>query len=267
MMLSKKLMKRPGISIIGAGNVGTQLANAFCDAGYPIVQICSRSEERTRALAEAVNAAFVTDPLDLSDEAELYIFCISEEDLYRLPEIKQLKNKLLCHTSGSTPMEILEPLSADYGILYPLQTFSLAHQVNLSNVPVLIEANTEANLSVIEDLARGVSEKVQVMKGPDRMALHLAAVIACNFTNHLYARAEELLNQHNLPFELLHPLILETARKAAEMSPVLAQTGPALRGDKKILAKHKELLFNDPAMLDIYEKLSDAIISLKTRKP
>lgn len=254
-------MNRPKLSIIGAGNVGTQLALAFYAAGYTIVEVCSRSEARAIPLAEMLNAKFVSEVSLLHETADVYLFCISEEDLKRLPIFNQLHGKLLCHTSGSTSMDVLSGITESYGVFYPLQTFSLSESLNLLGVPILIEAKQAGDLTILNDMAKSISGDARVMTGPDRLITHLSAVIACNFTNYLYSRAEVLMNRHDLPFELLHPLILETARKATQMSPQLAQTGPAVRGDVDILKRHKELLASDPDILKIYTRISKELIA------
>jgi len=253
-------MKRPKLSIIGAGNVGTQLALAFYAAGYSIIEVCSRSEARAIPLADTLNARFVKDVSLLENNADVYLFCISEEDLKRLPKLDHLQGKLLCHTSGSTSMDVLSGLTTSYGVFYPLQTFSLAESINLVGIPILIEAKKPDELATLNEMAKNISGDARVTTGPERLIIHLSAVIACNFTNYLYWRAEELLNRHGLAFELLHPLITETARKATHMSPKLAQTGPAVRGDLDILQRHKELLASDPEILKIYTRISKELM-------
>jgi predicted short-subunit dehydrogenase-like oxidoreductase (DUF2520 family) len=253
-------MTKPKLSIIGAGNVGTQLARAFHAAGYSLVEICSRSASRAIPLAVDLQAHFVADATQLIDTADVYLFCISEEDLKHLPPLPQLSGKLLCHTSGSTAIEILNGHSSRTAVFYPLQTFSYAEQLDIQGIPILLEASAEDDLAILKMMAGSISGIVTVMPGEERKIAHLAAVIACNFSNYLYSCAETLLKSHGLAFDLLIPLIRETARKASLMSPEQAQTGPAVRADIEIIRRQEEILQSHPEILKIYQLITREIM-------
>ncbi|MGY0038140.1 Rossmann-like and DUF2520 domain-containing protein [Pedobacter sp. NJ-S-72] len=149
---------------------------------------------------------------------------------------------MVVHTSGATPMSVLSIVKNGYGVIYPLQTFSKSKAVDMTRVPLCIEADQESTLEKISVIAQLLSPKVSVVTSEQRGILHLAAVIACNFSNHLYQLSSELLEQHNLKFDLLKPLILETAEKVQSASPAEAQTGPASRNDQKTIRKNIDLI-------------------------
>ncbi|MHC1708156.1 MAG: Rossmann-like and DUF2520 domain-containing protein [Bacteroidales bacterium] len=253
-------MNKPGISIIGAGNVGTQLAKAFHKAAYPIVQICSRHPKRAEALAGLVKASSVISVADLSPDADIFILCIPDQSIRDLIPIWPIHNKLLCHTSGSTEMDVLKDLSEHYGVFYPLQTFSSKKNVNFSKVPICIEANSQRNGEILYKIGKSLSGDVRYINTPARLSIHIAAVIAGNFPNFMYVLAEEILQKNGYSFEILHPLIQETSSKAVKISPFKAQTGPARRNDTDIIRKHLELLRSNPQTREIYNLITQNII-------
>jgi predicted short-subunit dehydrogenase-like oxidoreductase (DUF2520 family) len=148
----------------------------------------------------------------------------------------------------------------NYGIFYPLQTFSKTKAVNISEVPFCIEANTDKNEQLLVDLAKVLSNNVELINSEQRKKLHLAAVFACNFSNYMYTIADELLSNDNLDLNLLKPLIIETANKIKDNSPKAMQTGPAKRNDKAVIEKQLQLLANNPAYKDIYQLITEQII-------
>ena len=163
------------------------------------------------------------------------------------------------HTSGGVECRELAPLTENYGVFYPLQTFSKGRAVDLSEVPVFIEGATERTLAVARQLAESISPKVYEADGAARARLHAAAVFACNFANHLWAIADDVLRRETATdLSVLYPLLRETMSKAMTMQPGDAQTGPARRGDRGVIEKHKSLLTDDEAAL--YETLSQHII-------
>src|SRR5690606_18219747 len=97
----------------------------------------------------------------------------------------------------------------------------------------------------LEELAGSLSKRVFQCDSKQRLSLHTAAVFACNFTNHFYAIAADILNKHGLDFDLIRPLILETAQKVMENQPKEVQTGPAVRNDIRTMEKHLALLHDD----------------------
>jgi predicted short-subunit dehydrogenase-like oxidoreductase (DUF2520 family) len=175
-----------------------------------------------------------------------------------LPKLK-LSDELIVHTSGSVSMDILEPYSENYGVFYPLQTFSKDREINIREVPFLVEANRIDNEDLLVDLGNHLSDRVMLVDSVRRQYIHIAAVFASNFSNHMYDIAHTILQEQDLDFDLLSPLILETAAKATTIGPDRAQTGPARRKDNKIMKKHMEMLRDNPAAMEIYRRISDSI--------
>ena len=246
------------IIFIGSGNVATHLAIALSKAGNNIVQIFSQTLEHAQSLAKKTQATYIDDIEKISCDADLYIFSVKDD---ALPEILAKMPKttgVWVHTAGSVPMDIFKTHTDDYGVMYPLQTFSKNRDVNFSAIPVFIEGSDAKTAHFLEVLAKSVLENVQYLSSEKRKYLHLAAVFACNFTNHLYALSAEILEKESISFDVLKPLIFETVAKITEMKPKEAQTGPALRFDKTIMKKHLTLL-EDEQIKNMYSLLSESI--------
>ncbi len=177
-----------------------------------------------------------------------------------LPQIAEGKQKsLLVHTAGSIPMSVWEGHAERYGVFYPMQTFSKQREVDFQEVPFFIEAKRAEDTELLKAIASTLSEKVYEADSEQRKSLHLAAVFICNFTNHMYALAADLLEKYNLPFEVMLPLIDETARKVHELAPRDAQTGPAVRYDENVMSNHLAMLVDSPALQEIYKLMSKSI--------
>jgi len=243
---------------MGAGNVASHLSKALVSAGNKIKQVYSRTEESARKLAEEVNSSFTTDIQSIDYEADLYIFSVSDNAIPELSKKINIKDKNVVHTAGSVPLSVLEG-ARNHGVFYPLQTFSKSRDVNFKEIPICIEANNKEFNEKLAKLANKISNSVWQINSNQRKQLHLSAVFACNFVNHLYALAKELINDKEIDFEILHPLIKETALKALSMDPKLAQTGPAVRNDTESLKKHIELLSSYPEIQGLYKHLSNSI--------
>ncbi|HBL78225.1 MAG: hypothetical protein A2W90_16810 [Bacteroidetes bacterium GWF2_42_66] len=250
------------VVLIGAGNLATQLGLALYDSGMNIVQVYSRTTESARALAGKINASFTTDLSAIKEHCDLYIVAVKDDAVAEVAGQVNFGNSLVAHTAGSLPMEILSEYTENYGVFYPFQTFSKNKKVDFSNVPVCLEANTPENFKNLEGVARKVSYKITRLDSEQRFFLHVAAVLSCNFVNHLYALSKNLLSEHNMGFELLYPLIQETTEKAMKMNPVDVQTGPSARDDQEIIRKHLELLNDKPELQKIYQLLSESIYQL-----
>ena len=175
--------------------------------------------------------------------------------------VKQNPNALFLHTSGSTSMNVWEGYVKRYGVLYPLQTFSKRFAVDFKTVTFYVEAVDPTDLDIVRQMAYSLSENVYETDSEQRLYVHLAAVFACNFSNHMYAIAYKLLQEKGLSFVPLLPLVDETVRKIHQLNPVGAQTGPARRWDQMIMNKHESLLKTCPAIADIYKKVSESIHS------
>jgi len=251
------------IVLIGAGNVATHFGIAIQKTGRQILQVYSRTESSAKQLAEKLNTDYTHDLEKINREADLYIISVSDSATGVMAVKLRLNDRMIVHTSGSISMEILRKCSGSFGVLYPLQTFSKSREVDFSTVPICIEANTNENLKKLKELGEDISRKVVEIDSEHRKILHLAAVFACNFSNFMYRIADKLLSENNSEFELLRPLILETAMKVQEMSPKDAQTGPAIRNDERIIIDHFKMLKNYPELKSIYRILSEGIKGIR----
>ena len=249
------------IALIGAGNVATCLGPRLKEAGHEITAVYSRTVESARILADRLGATFTTD-LKAVSASDAAIVMLKDDALKELaPAIADsLKDSLLLHTAGSVPMDIWYTAGAmKYGVLYPMQTFSKTSVIDWSQVPLFIEGSSDQTLNSIKELALTVSPDVTVLSSEGRKKLHLAAVFTCNFSNHMYAIAEQLLADEGVPFRVMLPLVRETARKVETMSPKDAQTGPAIRGDRKVIDEHLALLKDNPEFAELYRLISTDI--------
>lgn len=251
---------------IGAGNLATNLAKAFYEKGFRIAQVYSRTLESAKALAEAVEADYTNELSALSTQAQLYIVALKDavmRDL--LPQmVKGREQGMWVHTAGSMPMDVWEGLTPRYGVFYPMQTFSKTRLVAFDEIPIFIESNQQADAQFLTAVAARLSHRVYEATSNQRKSLHLAAVFTCNFTNHLYALSAQLLQKYQLPFDAMLPLIDETARKVHTMSPLDAQTGPAIRYDLNVIHAHLAMLSDEPQMQALYQQLTDSIHRLAT---
>jgi len=260
----KNQVRSMKITIIGAGNVATHMTKALFDAGDSILQVWSRTPEHAIDLAHKVGAEPLTDLGKISPDADLYLFCVKDDALpdviARMPET----GGIWVHTAGSLSMELFAARKSDYGVIYPLQTFSRHRELSFDEIPLFVEGSTPANSAMLEQLAHTLSRNVYRLPGAKRKKLHLAAVFACNFVNHLYLLSSDIIAEEDIPFEVLLPLIAETAAKVKEMAPAAAQTGPAVRGDEKVMQQHLDQIA-DSRLRDIYRQLSESITEMSKR--
>jgi predicted short-subunit dehydrogenase-like oxidoreductase (DUF2520 family) len=244
---------------IGAGNLATRLSGVFKEKGFFIEQVYSRSEKSAKSLAEKLQTNYTTSVQNIFTGVDVYFVALKDSAFEKvLPQIN-FQNSLLVHCSGSMPLSCLKKYSENIGVLYPLQTFSKNREVDFAEIPIFIEANSPENEKKLVQIAEKISDRVTVLNSDKRLNLHVAAVYACNFVNHFYTIAAEVLKSKEIPFEVLNPLILETARKVQELEPALAQTGPAVRFDENVISKHLEALQAFPEFQKLYEMVSESI--------
>ena len=244
--------------------MATHLAAAFKNAGHVIVQVYSRDMQNAALLAYHVKAEAIDDLQSLNSDTDLFIIAVKDDAIGPIAEKLALHHKLMVHTSGATDLYTLLAFSDNVGVFYPLQTFSKTKEVNFRDVPLCIESKEESITKILEQLAQTISNKVFRIDSAKRKALHLAAVFACNFPNYLYAIAQQIIAQQGLDFDMLRPLILETAEKVQQNFPAQVQTGPAIRNDEITMDKHLHLLQNEPELQQLYTLLSQGIIKLET---
>ncbi len=247
------------IVIIGSGNVATVIGRLLQKNGHTIMQVVSRNTAHAKSLANELHCDHADYTGTINKDAELYLVSVIDAALYELNNSINLGNKLVLHTAGSVPKDVLKDMSVNYGVLYPLQ--SLRKEIMYNNdIPFLIDGNTEEIKTLVEDFARTISSNIAKADDDERLKLHVAAVIVSNFTNHLYALAEEFCAKEKIDFKLLLPLIKETAARIETLSPATVQTGPAARKDVFTLDKHLRLLSDHPKLKYIYLKLTDSIM-------
>ena len=246
------------IALIGAGNVATCLGSRLMEAGHEITAVYSRTVDSARILADRLGATYTTD-LKAIPASDAAIVMLKDDALKELAPaiVKCLKGALLLHTAGSVPMDIWREAGAEwYGVLYPMQTFSKTSRIDWNQVPLFIEGSSDSVLNSIKEFALTISPAVTPLSSDGRKKLHLAAVFTCNFSNHMYAIAEQLLASEGVPFRVMLPLVRETARKVESIKPHEAQTGPAVRGDRKIIDEHLALLRDNPEYAELYRLIS-----------
>lgn len=253
------------ITIIGAGNVATHLALALKKAGHEIVQIYNRSNDAGQELAYTVGAKFTSDVAELIN-ADVYVIAVKDDAIEEVAKQLKGKGQVLAHTSGTRSKDVLKAAGNAYGVFYPLQTLSRQTKVDFRYVPILVEGNNEAVTAKLLELASSISDNVHKVDEQQRQWIHIAAVFANNFTNHLFTLSEGILKDKGLTFDILRPLIFKSIQNLQEHSPAAIQTGPAARNDQQTIQKHLELLKGDKNLHDLYELLTNSIIASQNRK-
>jgi len=246
--------------ILGSGNVASHLAIALQAKGVIICQIYSRTSKNAETLAKKINTPFTSEISDIYRNADLYIYALKDSSFLKLLKKFDLPNSALhIHTSGSISMKDFYGYAEKYGVLYPLQTFSINKEIDFSNVPICIEAiDLDVEKQLLE-LAHLLSQKTYIINSEKRKKLHLAAVFACNFSNYMYDIAFDLVMSAGVDFEIMKPLIAETADKIHYLTPREAQTGPSVRYDENIINKHISMLNRKKHIKEIYKILSKNI--------
>ena len=243
------------VVFIGSGNLATHLSLAMKGAGVEVVQVYSQTESHASLLANKLSCSYTTKPESILVDADIYIFSVKDSALLDLIHKIPQNKGLWLHTAGSVPMGVFEGYNDRYGVLYPLQTFCKNRDIDFSIVPVFIESNSAGDEAYLLSFAGKLTRQVISLSSEKRKHLHLAAVWACNFTNHMYLMASKILQEQSLSEAFLLPLIDETAAKVHQLSAREAQTGPAIRYDENIIEKHIELL-SDPNMKELYRLIS-----------
>ncbi|MCQ2606100.1 MAG: F420-dependent NADP oxidoreductase [Bacteroidales bacterium] len=247
------------VVIIGAGNVGTHFARALKSANIPVLQVVSRTMKSAVELASELGCSFATDYQDINPHGDIYILCVSDDSISSIVRQLPIQDKLVVHTSGSVGIKVFYDYATNYGCIYPLQSFSKFKDLNYAEIPVFVEANTEENQQILIDLMKQITPHVQVLSSQQRAIIHLCGVLVNNFSNHLYTLAEMMMKDNQLQFELLKPLLKETYEKMLKYSPYISQTGPAVRNDEIILQRHRDLLADNPDVLNIYNAMTESI--------
>lgn len=251
------------IAIIGAGNVAWHLGPALENAGHKVIALYNRTSKNAQALQQILYHAAINTSLDFSEStAEIFILCVADDAIKSMAqEIVLPDNGILIHTSGSQSIDKLGFAGTkNIGVLYPLQTFTKGKQISFEDIPMLYEAENKHTTKTLKQLGKSISNHAKRVKAQERMAVHIAAVFACNFTNHLFEIAETLLQRSGFDLEILRPLIAETVNKSLDLGPQKAQTGPAARGDLQALDQQLDFLKGSDAQ-DVYQLISQKILN------
>jgi NADP oxidoreductase coenzyme F420-dependent./Domain of unknown function (DUF2520). len=260
-------MKSSRITLFGAGNLAINLAKALTSKGYKIIQVFSRTKESAEWLANKLDAVAITNPADFDHSTEVVIFALNDNALEPILQQIEFSGQLALHTSGSMPLDIFKGKAEHYGVLYPLQTFSKSRSIKFHEIPIFIEAGTSKDLANLKMLAESISARVHIADSLQRRQLHLSAIFANNFVNHFYTLAGEMIKKSGFSFDILKPIILETALKAIETdNPATVQTGPAVRMNKEIIEKHIEMLAYKPDLQNLYTFATNSISELHYNK-
>lgn len=248
------------VAIIGSGNLAESLARALARSDAQLVQVFARNAERGREVAHIGGTAWTGDPAQLAD-ADLYLVAVSDRAVGEVAaSLPFPAHAAVAHTAGSVPLEALPATIARRAVFYPMQTFTRGRAVDFAEIPVFVEASDGEFLAELERFARRLTRTVVRADSAQRAKIHLAAVFACNFANHMYALSERIARSAGLEFDVLKPLVRETAAKAADApSPAAVQTGPAVRGDRGTMARHEALLAGEDRLKEIYQLISQSI--------
>jgi predicted short-subunit dehydrogenase-like oxidoreductase (DUF2520 family) len=262
-LLNITLAEQIKLSFIGSGNLAWHLAPAFENAGYVVTEVYSRNPRRAEDLTGRLYQAEVKANLDFSKSASKVFFIAASDDAIEeiAEEIVLPDESFLVHTSGSRPLDVLQYAAIENtAVFYPLQTFSKNKRIDFKTVPIFVESSNDETSKVIMTMGKAISGDVRKISSTERQALHVAAVFASNFSNHMLTLAKDVLQKNNLNFDLLRPLITETFNKSLANGPDRSQTGPAMRGDLEILDRHIEFLKDDKTMAEIYKIVSQDIL-------
>ena len=261
------MRKIHNITVLGAGNVAWHLTQNLFQQGIVVDFVFSRKMENAKKLADKVNAIACNNIKEITTRSDLYLFVVSDNAIEALSlqlSEKIGKDNYVAHTSGMVSSDIFKPYFNHYGVFYPLQTFTKNRKVEIEEVPFFITANTSQFSNNLEFLANQLSQNVQVLSDEKRKVLHIAAVFSNNFTNFMYSLSKNILENENLDFDYLLPLIKETASKVLDgYNPKEIQTGPAVRNDTNTINKHLEYLKKYPEMKEIYKFITEKIINTK----
>lgn len=249
-------MKSFKIVIIGGGNVAYHLIKSITFSGHKLLQIYNRTLNNINQY----NSTNITGNIgDISLDGDIYIVCVKDTAIEKVVKNLKLNDKLIVHTSGNLSMDILKDCSENYGVFYPIQSFTKNIPIDFKKIPLIIEANNPKSIHILETFSKTISKTVIEMNELDRQKLNIAGVFVNNFTNHLYTITQEYLKKQHIDFNILLPLIQNTVDKLSLGNPFEMQTGPAVRNDKVTIKNHLEILKDDDVMEDIYKTVTKRI--------
>ena len=255
------------IVFIGSGNIAQFFGGRLHKKGHDIVQVYSRDLGHAQVLATATNASVTDNLSEIVTDADVYILAIKDGALKEIADRLHFPDKVVIHCAGAVGLEVLQPTSAHNAVIWSLYSVSKNSLPKSNSVPLVVESSSERAMEAALSLANDISDKVLQTDFRQRQMLHLNAVFANNFTNHLLAIAQKICEEHQLPFEILHPIIRQTLEQTANILPAESQTGPAIRNDQETLEKHMRLLEPHPEWQKIYADISYSIQQAQTVQP
>ncbi len=252
------------IVFIGSGNLATHLCYALFNAGYQIKQVYSPTFLHAKELADKVNASAVSDMAMVTRQADAYIISVKDDAVHAVAELLDdvSSKSVLIHTAGSVSLSAIQNEVNHAAVLYPMQSFTKGRSVNFNKIPCFIEYSDDVAEECVKELSKSVSNTIVEINSEKRRRLHLAAVFASNMVNHCFRIAERIMEENDLDFSLLYPLMRETTAKAQIMSPHDAQTGPMVRNDVRVMNAQESLLTDNLARR-IYEAMAESIYADK----
>lgn len=247
------------VILLGSGNVASHLIQAMeANDAIDLIQVYARSK---KSLENVMDSSKIVTSFAALKEADVYVISVSDKAIEEVSNQIPFTNQLVVHTSGTMDFRVMHPKNKR-GVFYPLQTFSKSKEVDMKQVPFCLETEKDEDFKIVENLAKNLSNSVYKIDGEQRKSLHISAVFVSNFVNHMYQIGNALCAENNVPFAILQPLIKETAHKIKTLSPIEAQTGPAIRHDEPTIEKHLEALEN-PVYREIYRQLTLSIQNVK----
>jgi predicted short-subunit dehydrogenase-like oxidoreductase (DUF2520 family) len=245
------------VFFIGSGRLNQNFANAFLHTDIEMVGVYSKTQENTMAFSQKFKTAHYPDLKSIPNDCDVYFLGVNDSEICAVSQELDV-NGIVIHCSGFLSIDLLNK-HKNRGVFWPIQTLSKDHYSNFSDVPICVEASDEMSLRILESLADKITKVPIFISEEKRKKLHIAAVFANNFTNHLFVLSKDFLHKNNLDFNLLMPLIQETVKKLSSIDPHLAQTGPASRKDLNTMYQHKLILENEEELLTIYQTISRSI--------
>ena len=254
---------RHNISLIGCGNLAKHLAPALENAGHRITEVYGRRPEQVRKLTERLYDATPKYDTDFSEsKSELFLIAVSDDAIEEVAQkLIVPPQSVVIHTSGSKPVGCLQFVASRTGVFYPVQTFTQGRNLDFSCIPICVESPDRATEALLSELAESISRDVYEISSDQRKILHIAAIFASNFVNHLLGIANFLLEKDGLEYAMVQPLIRETIEKTFKNHPFRVQTGPAARRDISTIKAHLEYLEKDPLLQKIYKTLTESIMN------
>lgn len=244
------------VTIIGSGNLAQHLILAFTNT--ETIEICQVFARNPATISHLINTNKIVSNFNDLQESDLFLIAVSDNAITEVSSKIPFTNKFVAHTSGSLSINDLDSKNRK-SVFYPLQTFTKNKIIDFNEIPICLETQNELDYQILEKIAHSISSKIFKTSSEQRKSLHVSAVFVCNFVNHLYQIGNDICSENKVDFEILKPLIQETANKILTLSPFESQTGPAIRNDNQTINSHLKFLSNEN-QIEIYKLLTKSII-------